>query len=350
VKKKLQIAAGISLGVFLVWFVFRGTDWGKVYQAVRGAGWGWLALCEILCLLSFVTRVQRWGYIVRTAKPVSFRHMFSATQIGFMANFVLPGRVGEVIRALVLSRLTWLPFSRCFAFVVLDRVTDLFGLMAVLLVSVAAFHPQSAIILPAEIYASPIPAGVIRTAAEMTGLAIVLLVGFFVLLYLNQRLVLRISNACLRVISPRLAAKTGEMLQHFADGLHVFRSAGDMAKSIGFSLVTWSTFILVYAALFEAFDLDWPWYAPFVCNSLLAVVISLPGAPGFVGQFHIAIVGGLLIVMPNVDLDVAKAVAIVAHIINLVPVVLVGVYCLYREKFGLLELQHQSETVQESTP
>lgn len=345
-KKKVQLVLGVGLGIFLLWFVFRDTDWEKVFVAVRGSSWAGLAGFEALVFLTFLLRVQRWSYIVRTAKPVTFGHLFSATQIGFLGNFVLPGRVGEIIRALVLSRLAALPFTKCFAFVALDRVTDLFGLMAVLLVSAFAFHPKADIILPAEIYSSPIPANVIRSTAIMTGAAIVLVVGVFALLYLNQRLVLRLSDALLGKISARISARVHELLGHFAEGLHVFRSAGDMAKSVGISILMWGVFVLTYAWLFSAFGMRIPWYGPFVCLSLLAIVISLPGAPGFVGQFHIAIVGGLLIVQPSADLDVAKAVAIMAHVGNLIPVVLVGIYCLYREQFGLLELRRQSESVQ----
>ncbi len=345
-KKKIQIFAGVALGLVLLWVVFRDTNWSEVAAATRDVHWGWLLLSQVVIGFSFVARVWRWGYIVRTAQPVSFRHMFSATQIGFLGNFILPGRAGEVIRALALRRLTRIPFTKCFAFVALDRVTDLFGLIAIMFIAALAFRPQEAVnptgvSLPE--WASPLlQPGAIRAATLSTVVALLVVVGAFVMLYLNQRLMLRISDACFSFVSERLAVRVHGLLRDFAEGMHVFRSFGDMSKSILFSLCVWALFALSYVCAIKAFGLDVPWYSPFVTLALLSVVIALPGAPGFVGQFHVAITASLVLVQPDIDLDVAKAFAIVGHLVNVVPVALAGIFCLWLEKLGLTELSRES--------
>lgn len=387
--KKVQIVLGLGIGVALVWWLFRGTDWPAVGHAIAQANWWWIGAAVVGVLVTFVTRIWRWSYIVRTAKPVSFRHMFSATQIGFLGNFILPARAGEAIRALSLSRLANLPFSRSLAFVALDRVTDLFGLMAVVLVAAFAFHPAHDIRLPPSIYAGVIPADMVSTYALRVALFIVLIVGAFVVLYVRQRLVLRISDAVFGAVSHALAARVHEMLQHFADGLHVFRSAIDMAKSLFFSLLTWGVFVLTYLACATAFGLHLPWYAPFIVLSFLALAISVPGTPGFVGQFHFGVAVPVLLLMPAVpatyafgeaaaqvvsgfatphagplaaclaeiprraaehSLETAKglglAMAIVAHLTNVFPVFAVGFYCLYREQLGLFQLRREAEATE----
>lgn len=348
-KKTVQILAGLALGGLLLWWVFRGTDWGEVWGALRTVHWGWLAVAEAFVVASFFVRILRWRYIVRTAKPVSFRSMFSATQIGFLANFVLPGRAGEVIRALVLSRLEKIPFSKCFAFVALDRVTDLFGMLAAMLVAVLAFRPDTAAAVSPEAHfpewASPLlQPQAIRTAAFSAMLFMLVVVAAFVMLYVNQRLVLRWTERILGLVSQRLAERITGMLGHFAEGLHVFRAAGDMAKSLGFSMLTWVCFVLTFETLFRAFDIAAPWYTPFVTLSLVSLVISLPGAPGFIGQYHAAIWAALLICSPSINSNVVRAIAIMGHLINLIPVTLVGLYCLQTEKLGLFALKREGET------
>lgn len=354
-RRKLQIIAGIALGAFLVWFLFKDTNWNTVYLAIRHADWRWLFLAFTAVLASFITRILRWGYIVRSAKAVSFWSMFSATQIGFLGNFVLPGRVGEVIRALVLSRSEKIPFSQCFAFVALDRVTDLFGLIAMMLVSVLAFHPQARIMLPPNVGFPAWADGLlepnaIRVAALSAAGFMLVVLAAMVLLYVNQRFVLKINDFCLGLLSKRLASRIHELLQLFAEGLHVFRSAWDITRSLFFSLVTWSLFCITYAAVLRAFRLEMPWYAPFIMLSLLAVVISLPGAPGFVGQFHAAIIAAMYIVSPTINPDVARAVAILSHLLNLAPVTAVGVYCLYVENLRLVDLRRESVGIEEDSP
>lgn len=351
-KKKLQAAISVLVGVFLLWWVFRGTDWAEAWKYIHEVRLIWLVGFLAAVSLSFVTRIWRWGYIVRTAKPVSFRSLFSATQIGFLANFVLPGRIGEVVRALVLSRLEKMPFTKCFAFVALDRVTDLFGLIAVMLISVLAFHPDKPIVLPAAV---PLPEwgkallepAAVRGAMLWMGAFLCAVSGSFVLLYANQRLAFRVSDAILGRISKRLAEYVRGLLTHFAEGMHVFRSARDMAKSLAFSLMTWAFFALSLMCVLEAFHLDYPWYTPFVCLSVVSVAIALPNTPGFVGVYHIAVILSLFMVSAVDNYDQAKVIALVAHILNLIPIIVAGVFCLYLEGLRFFDLSRESEHIEE---
>lgn len=343
-KKTIQLVIGLAIGVGLLWLVFRGTNWNDVFAAIAAANLLWIAVFLTLILLSFVVRVQRWSYIVRTAKPVSFRHLFTSTQIGFLANFTLPGRIGEVVRAIVLTRLAKLPFTKSFAMVILDRITDLFGLLAVIIVTVFAYTPQGSVRIPESTLGFPIEfsANNIYRGEILVIVSLVLLVAFFVLLYVKQALMLRISDNIWSRFSKGLAHRIHVSLQNFADGLHIFRSASDMAKSIGFSLLVWSIALLALVAIVRAFDVHVPWYGIFVMQLLLAVFISAPGAPGFVGQFHAPIVIGLVMFVPGIEDSKAKAVAIMAHLLNLAPVAIVGIICLYTEKLGLVELARES--------
>ena len=345
-KKNIQIVIGFGIGAYLIWLLFHDTDWPAVGHALREANWWWLALSFSLVFVTFLTRIKRWGYIVRTAQPVSYRSMFSATQIGFLGNFTLPGRVGEVIRAVVLSRLTGMSFSRCFAFVALDRVTDLFGLIVVMLISVTVFHPTAPIVL--EELSEPIQPDAIRLAAFSTGVVMVGIIASFVLLYLNKNLALKVVAGTVGRVSARLSKQLEGMLIQFADGMHVFKSLGDMSRAIGWSLITWTIGTLCYYCVLEAFAIEAPWYTSVIVMAFLAVAISIPSTPGFVGPFHIAIVGAVVVVAPDTDRDVARAAALLAHLINTVPVWITGGICLYTEKLGLLELRRQSAEVEEA--
>lgn len=346
-KKYVQGGIGFLIAGLLLWVLFRGTDWGEVLDAIQGVSIGWLIAAHVPLLLMFPLRIQRWTYIVRATQPVSFRDMFSATQIGFLANFTLPGRVGEPIRALVLTRLTGIKFSKSFALVALDRVTDLFGLIAVMFVAVLAYQPVADVVIPAATFGTA--NDIVFTGAQYQGGAIFMcvflatIIATFVLLYINRAFVLRVSNGIIGLVSKRAASFVAGMLNQFADGLSVFRSPSDMTKSIGFSLLTWSMSIPSFIFLMKAFHIDFPWYTPFVMQSLLAVAISLPGAPGFVGQFHVPLVLALVMLIPGIDLNEAKAFAIVTHLIQLPPVFILGVYFLAKDRLGLFELSSTGE-------
>lgn len=340
-KKIIQLVVGIGIGVVLFWVMFRHTDWAAVGTALTHAKIGWLLLATLLVFVTFVTRIWRWGYIVRTAGPVSFRIMFSATQIGFLANFTLPGRVGEVIRAAVLSRLTGFAFSRCFAFVALDRLTDLFGLISVMLVTVVFFHPNAPIVVPG--LTEPIQPSLIRVGAISTGVAMFGIIAAFVVLYLNKCLALKLVDGTAGRISKALSEKLCGMLEQFADGMHVFKSLVDMSCSIAWSLVTWGAGTACYFCILRAFSIEAPWYTSFVIMSLLAVLISIPSTPGFFGPFEYGIMAAVVAVAPETNRDVLATAVIIAHVLQLLPVLLVGCLCLYMENLGLMELRRESE-------
>ena len=345
--RNIQFSVGLILGLVFIWVLFRGTRWNEVFEAIYQARIGWLAIALLLMCLTFIIRVKRWQYIVQTAGPVQFRVMFSATQIGFLGNFLLPARIGEVIRALVLARLQQWPFSKCFAFVALDRVTDLFGLLAVLGISLFVFRPTGDILLPPDVYAHPIPSDLLRSGALLLGLAILVGVGILVILYLNQHWVTKFVTSTVGRVSKGIAERINCILLQFADGMHIFRAPHDIIKALLYSLLTWLVAVLFLDAVLRAFSLDYPWYAPLIMQALIALFISMPGAPGFIGQYHMAIVAGLILSSPDTNLEVARAAAIMAHLLNLLPISAIGFWCLYMEQFKLMELKRAGEELEE---
>ena len=344
-KRTIQVIAGALIALVLLYVLFRGVNWADLLRAMRSVSLLWLALCQIPLWLSFLTRIQRWKHIVRATAPASFRAMFSATQIGFLANFTLPARAGELIRPYVLGRLAGIPFSKGLALTALDRVTDLFGLIATMAFAGLAFHPKKDIALPKELlgFQYTVSARAIDTTAVFTLIVLAGLIAVLVLIYVNKRLALRLSDFIFGMISTRLAEWIHRLVNEFAEGLHILRSPIAMVRSIAWSFVTWGLFLVSTTCILQAFHLNWPWYAPLVVQSTLAILISVGFTPGFIGQFQAGVLAGLTMVIPGISYADALAVGVVAHIVNVLPIAITGVGCLVWENMGLLELQRASE-------
>ncbi|MFP6581869.1 MAG: lysylphosphatidylglycerol synthase transmembrane domain-containing protein [Candidatus Hydrogenedentota bacterium] len=349
-KKKLVALVGLLIGGFLIWILFRSTDWAQVWETVKNIDLMWLAIAHVPLMFSFVFRIIRWKYIVNSVTPTSIRNLASATQIGFFANFTLPGRVGEAVRALVLTRLTKIPFSKTFAYVALDRVTDLFALIAVMLVAIFAYQPVADVVIPASTFGTPkpikFPAELYRSGAYSMGILMFAIIGSFVMLYVKKDFFIGIVERVIGVISKKLAAIGVKLLTHFAEGLEVFKSPRDMFLSIFFSMLTWAMPILIFYATLRAFNIDAPWYTPFVMQSILSVFIAAPGAPGFIGQYHVPIVITLVMILPDMNVDEAKAFALINHLIQLPPVLILGAYFLITDGFSITALASEGEQMQ----
>ena len=350
-KRSFKVLAGLAVGLLLLWLLFRGTSFSEFWASVRRARIGWFLAAWVPLALTFFVRIERWRYIVHAVNPeASYRSMFSSTQIGFLANFAFPARIGEFVRALVLARMAGMPVTRALAMVTLDRVTDLVGLLATVGVALVAFRPSD-VAIPGELWGGEedfvVRASVLEAGGGMLTLALIGLVAALVLLYVKRDLALRVSDACLGLVSKKLAARIHEMLEHFADGLHVFRSISDMAKSNGFSLVTWALFLVTTECLVKAFGIALPWYGVFVVQAMVALGIAVPVVPGGIGQFQAGVVAGLIMVAPDVAFADALAVGMALYLINLIQIAAFGVFCLQLEGLSLAALGRETSQVRE---
>ena len=68
----------------------------------------------------------------------------------------------------------------------------------------------------------------------------------------------------------------------------------------------------------------------------LAAGLTIPNAPGYIGTFHIAIVLGLLMARPGMDVNLAVSFAIVYHLIQFVPAMLLGLYFMWADNLSLI--------------
>jgi hypothetical protein len=341
-KRTLRIVGGLAISALLVWLLFRNTKGADLWAATTRASMPWLLLAGALIVLSSFVRAQRWSYIVRTAKPVRYRYIFSAAQIGILANLAIPARLGELIQAMALSRLARLPFSRAVAMTALDRLLDLLSMVAAIAMTLGVFKPVDCII-PKETFGWQIvfSAGQVREGECLSGAILAVMGGLLVLLYLRQARALWLVDRGLGWFSRRFATRMRGFLQDFVDGLRIFHNALDMLKSVAYSLLTWTICTLAFEAMLRAFHVSGPWYTPIVAVTFLAITISIPGAPGLIGQFQAPVVVAL-VMLTSADDATAKALAIVAHIIDVFPALVMGLICLYMERFSMTRLKEDT--------
>lgn len=330
-KKLLRYLLTTILGLLLLWLVFKGTNFNELLNAIKKCNPSWFLLCLLTIIASFFTRVCRWYYIVNTEENVSFKHLFTSTQIGFLANFILPGRLGEAVRAGMLSKFTQIPLSKSLTYVVIDRVFDLIGLSLILVFAMIGFRPNEDIPLPPEILSITIPADIIRKTALITLSALILFFLFAIFFYLySSRLIEQITKGE-KYLGEKIITFTKKILINIKEALSIIKNSKGFILSAFFSCLTWGSFWISYICLLKGYNLSFPWYTPPVCIVMLSILITIPGAPGFIGQFHAGILAGILLTIPNVDLNIARAIAILGHGANFITVTLVGVLCLFLE-------------------
>jgi len=320
---------GLALSVVLLWWVFHDTEWDKVAHALRQANIALVVLSVAVATMIFPLRAIRWRPILDPIAPkLPFRPLWHATAIGMMANNILPARIGELVRAWVLSRETTVPFSAAFASLVVDRVFD--GFIILMLMVLAMFDSR----FPAN----TLVAG--RPASNYAGSGVVVLVIIALALYaiviFPDRLV-RVYETFSRRVAPRFEERGRVLLHSFADGLSVLRHPGRFTIVFLWALALWLTQSLAFWIMFKALGITAPFSATLFVNGVIVLGVAVPSTPGYFGPFEIAALAGLKLY--SVDDSLAVTWALTFHVLSLVPITVIGLYYLVRSGLHLGELR-----------
>jgi len=137
------IAAGILLyGGAVVYF-----DIGPVAQTLQGYPWWVFGCALVLSSVNYLVRFAKWelalGWLKvreKDAPGLTYRRSLIIYLAGLSMS-VTPGKVGEVLRSLLLKASDGVAFSRTAPVVLADRLTDLVALVVLSLVGLSRF-PQ----------------------------------------------------------------------------------------------------------------------------------------------------------------------------------------------------------------
>lgn len=103
-QRAVKYTLSIIAATLLLWFSFRGVDWGEFLKGLRSCRWGFVLLSMAAGLTAFFFRALRWRRIMLPIYPELDRlTVFNAINIGNMSNFVLQ-YLGEFVKTGVVLR------------------------------------------------------------------------------------------------------------------------------------------------------------------------------------------------------------------------------------------------------
>jgi uncharacterized protein (TIRG00374 family) len=317
-KRNVQVAVGVAVSLVCLWLAFRGLALAEVGRALAGARYWLLAPALALYFAGVGVRAVRWRRLLLPVADVPSGRLFPIVVIGYMANDVLPARLGEVVRCYVLRRREGVPTSTGLGTVLLERVMD--G------ITMLAFMGAALPFLPF----SPALYRLLAGAAAVFGTGAAVLV----LLATRPGLAARVAEATTRV----LPAGPRERLRGFAlaffGGLAALGGAGATLRIFALSCAAWLLEAGMYLVLMFAF--------PMVPSPALAVLTTavanlgtlIPSSPGYVGVFDF--LGRSVLGQSGVPGATALAYVLVLHAALALPVTLLGFW--YARRLGGLHL------------
>lgn len=337
-KDKGRTAVGIVITVLLLWWVLGGVALDQVWAEVRTANLWLLGLGVAMATATFFLRALRWKVLLQPIHPgSSLRSRFAAVNIGFMANNLLPARVGEFARAYALARLESVSVSGSFGSLVVERFLD--GLTLLFFVLVVMSAPG----FPSDTSMGDISPGVLLGGVSLvlgsllvTMLALVLFPGAVV--SVAERVAVRLPG--------RFGRAAVDALKAFLGGLTLFRNPGLFVQAVLWSLLIWAWQAAAFWAGLQAFGIRLGFDAALFVNGIIAFAVAVPAAPGFFGTFQAGAMLGLGVY--GVAEAPAVAFSLGFHLGAFVPVTVIGLYYAWRLGLSLKEVRESEIKVEEA--
>jgi uncharacterized protein (TIRG00374 family) len=306
---------GVS-GIFLA-LIARTVDWGGTGAALWQADWRLVAAGAAALVATLVIFSVRWQVLLAGTARLPLGATFSYLMIGYLANTVLPLRLGDLARAGLAGRRHAIDPPRVFGSILLERVFDLLILLALIL------GLSLVIDVPAVIRAGM----TVLAAAGLGALAILAVLA-------AGRDRLPGLAAILPAFVPR--APVDQILAltaRFAGGLRTLRSARQLGEGLALSGLAWALAGLGTYFWVQAFHLAVPWYAGLFLLAVINLGGAIPSSPGAIGVYHYLAVLALSVWVS--DQGAALAYAIGTHGVNIALNVLIGCACLAREGLAI---------------
>ena len=316
-QRAILSAVGLLLSGLSLWLTLRQINLAEAAAALRSARLWFLAPAVITYFTDLSVRALRWRVLLRPVKRLPVRSVYPVTVIGYMGNMLLPARLGEVVRAVVLMRRGVGP-SAALGSIATERILD--GLTTIGLLLVTSYF------LP-------------RPAWLTAGLTVVTIIFVGALVVLGLALAFRPQGMALlgRGLGRfRWSVRPLRWIEHFLDGLAALRSPDLLLVAVGIGLIAWTCSALQYYWVFRAFDLPLWGAASYFAVAAIGLSTMIPAAPGYVGTFELAGVA-VLTALGATPAGAFSAIVLV-HLLQVVPVTVLGLVFAWREGLTMASL------------
>lgn len=251
----------------------------KLIADFKSTNFAWIALVLLAFVISNINRTYKWKMLLQ---PMGYRprfiNGFLSILVGYFANLGLP-RMGEVVRAGLLSRYEHIPVEKVMGTIVVDRVVDVLCLGGAFLLALV-FESE-------KIWNYIVASKGAGQGGNAGGIWLLLLLAgavFAGLLFVFRN----------QILKNRIVQKVIQMIKGFWEGIQTVRRLEKPGLFVFHSVSIWVLFFLMTWLGFQSFQPTahlgfGAALTVFVFGTLGFVIPS----PGGMGTFHALVIASL---------------------------------------------------------
>ena len=298
------------MGLGLLYLAFRDINFGKLLAIYSHVDQRVIIPVFFVTLLELFFRGLRWKLLLDPAGRVRFRDAFRLESAALALSNILPLRLGEAARGTFGAGLFGIPVMTVFATILVERALDLVTLVILFMIAARL---------------GGLTGGFLNYGAFFWPLLGIFLFGLLALIFIDEIMAHRQLSGLFAKF-PR----TSRLLGQLALGARAFRSLKTAAAITALGVLQWLMDALNLYILAWAFSLTGI-VGAYKAVALLftgAVAVSLPGMPGYFGNFEFALAG--ILGSWGVNKDVAFAYAAFGHVLSYLIFTTLGLVFVYQ--------------------
>lgn len=326
--RSLWIGLLISgLSIVLLWQLI---DVREAIHEISTADYGLVLLGGLAQVLFLILRTFRWRFILNN--HVTWPKVFHVQNIGYMLTMLLPFRLGDLIRAILIGKEKPLNFMQGASSMVLERILDL-----LVIVIFFAFAINGLAELPNSV----------RIAGNVAGIAAV--VGVIVLV-LMANMPERIRSLATFILDNIQFMKTAiwlERLDGILAGLDSLKSIKSTAYLLLTSFAIWLPIIYSYWIIMRSVGIPVTFNIALYTVCIAAFGVAIPSSPGQIGVFEAAVSLALVSIVGQSISSTAASFGIIYHAVQFLILLIVGGIGLVAQGESFGSLVRQSSAVRD---
>jgi uncharacterized protein (TIRG00374 family) len=269
-KRLISLIFATLIGVLLIVLWLRTVDPGQLLQRMKGVKANYVLLSAAVYLSAYFVRSRRWNLLLSRYPGISQWHTWLYSMGGNWVNYMIPLRLGEVVKAWFVKRNHGVPMMKVFPSIFIDKTFDTIAIFFVIVM---------------------IPFLKVRLSTGfmvlLGALAVVFLVSLAVILFSAKRKhsVTKALKKLVAWLPLGLKTKLNGYIEMFVEGLNLFEHhwtrliLAILLTALGLALDG-----LYFFLLFHAFGIAYPFALVLFGYTLINLSYALPQPPAQLGS------------------------------------------------------------------
>ncbi|MBN2407378.1 MAG: flippase-like domain-containing protein [Elusimicrobia bacterium] len=313
---------GFLISLFFLYLALKKIDFKTTARILGDTNYIYMIPAALAVIADFSLMSYRWKLLLAPSKNCRYISVLSAVYIGYFYNTILPMRIGEIIRAVIIGEKENVSKTTAITTIGIDHILNLFVIILLLAFTYFFFSFTDAI----------------RTVFTAGFIALCASVAFVLLIILFRSRIAGIADGIAGSIPGRTGGLFRDVIHKFIDTLDKLRKTRYIALIFLMTVISWLLNAAAYIFIAEGMGIrhiSWPG-AVFI-TTVIALGIAVPLAPGRIGAYEYF---GILACSLVLDETANTCMGLIAlsHLVTFTVPLAAGVLFLIREHVSVFRL------------